>query len=358
MDYSSDVGEYSSLGVDVYGNIHISYYDAENSALKYARLSGGTWVSQTLDANTGSWQFTSLDLTRYPHIVYYAPGTNQLKYFEGTLSGWSTAKSPVNAIGEGGRYVSLALDSGGSPHISFFDGTSVIYTYWDPARVRWYDQTVATIGSESTVYTAIAVDEADGVHLAYADDLGTGHLVYVDGTTWLTNTIETGGHPAHASIDIDSAGFPHIAYQTDAGLRHAWMAATPDLVVNDVWLDAGNQIAYQVQNVGLGAAPSGHQATLTLDGVPAGGGTVPLTLAPGERYNGTITTWSCSGASDTVRVTADGTAALIESNDKNNARQETWLCDTEPPTVTSGPDGDARLDHLGDRRLDDRRSRG
>ena len=88
----------------------------------------------------------------------------------------------------------------------------MIYTYWDPARVRWYDQTVATIGSESTVYTAIAVDEADGVHLAYADDLGTGHLVYVDGTTWLTNTIETGGHPAHASIDIDSAGFPHIAY--------------------------------------------------------------------------------------------------------------------------------------------------
>ena len=112
-----------------------------------------------------------------------------------------------------------------------------------------------------------------------------------------------------------------------------------------------------MQNVGLSAAPSGHQATLTLDGVPAGGGTVPLTLAPGERYNGTITTWSCSGASDTVRVTADGTAALIESNDKNNARQETWLCDTHPPIITR-VHGDARLDHLGDRRLDDRRSRG
>ena len=71
-----------------------------------------------------------------------------------------------------------------------------------------------------------------------------------------------------------------------------------------IW-DDGGKIWYQVHNIGPGTARAGHQASLSIDGVPTFNDLVPVDLAPGERYAAPIAVWSCSGASDDLQLTAD-----------------------------------------------------
>ncbi len=106
--------------------------------------------------------------------------------------------------------------------------------------------------------------------------------------------------------------------------------------MTDIW-DDGGQIWYQVHNVGSDTAPAGYHVSLNIDGTPGGTDTVLADLAPGERYNDRITTWSCSGNSDDLRVTADSGRIIDELDETNNLRREVWNCDTTAPQITSGP---------------------
>jgi hypothetical protein len=340
VDYSADVGEYSSLGVgSTYDDVYIGYYDASSQSLKAARYMASTgWLSGTVDAGPGVGRYTSLAMARYPQVVYYDITNDQLKYAEMDMTGfWDFSESPVNAAGDGGMYASLALDSNDDPRVSYFDSTNNELVYAHHTGTSWTNRMIDTVGS-SAVQTAIAVDGNDYAHIAYYDDVG-GSLRYAafNGSAWVTETIESGGVLGYPAIDIDSNGYPHIAYQTTVGLKHAWLHPSPDLVVTDIWYDTSNQLRYQVHNVGLGSAPAGHEVSLSIDGVGSGTDTIPTTLAPKERYSGSLTTWSCSGISDTVRILVDRTDVITETDETNNSREETWLCDPLPPTITWGP---------------------
>ncbi|MDW8064406.1 MAG: carboxypeptidase regulatory-like domain-containing protein, partial [Anaerolineae bacterium] len=79
-----------SLALDGTGNPHISYYDASNGALKYARWTGSGWEIQKVDAGGDVGQYTSLalDSAGNPHISYYDASNGALKYAHWTGSGW------------------------------------------------------------------------------------------------------------------------------------------------------------------------------------------------------------------------------------------------------------------------------
>ena len=81
VDNSKDVGFFTSIAVDGSGKVHISYYDATRTALKYATNATGAWVKTIVD-NTG-------DVGEYPsiavsgekvHISYYDATNTALKY--------------------------------------------------------------------------------------------------------------------------------------------------------------------------------------------------------------------------------------------------------------------------------------
>ena len=120
VDSAGNVGVYTSLALEpTYPYTpHISYRDVTSDSLKYARLSGATWFSETVDAGCGR---TSLALVpTYPHTpaISYDGCQNHTRFawLEGT--NWISKTVPGTYAGDS----SLALEPTYpyTPHISYF----------------------------------------------------------------------------------------------------------------------------------------------------------------------------------------------------------------------------------------------
>ena len=220
VDSEGNVGAHTSLALD--GNIpSISYFDASNSALKYAHLVGSTWQVETVD-NTGydGWSTSlALDSAGHPHISYHEYHGGILKYAHHDGTTWQI--EDVESYGARyGLYNSLALDSAGHPHIAYSKvGTSwstLRYAYYD--GTTWHKETVDGLGDEDVGYfVSLALDADDHPHISYQDVTNLNlRYAYYDGSTWHIEVVDSGLRVGyHTSLALDSAGHPHIAYYDD-----------------------------------------------------------------------------------------------------------------------------------------------
>ncbi|MBW7886512.1 MAG: hypothetical protein H3C34_28570, partial [Caldilineaceae bacterium] len=194
VDSEGDVGSSVALAVTANGEIHLAYYDATNSALKYAHGKPGNWQIETVDDTgiAGLCPALALDAAGRPHITYAtaaeisiggSSSVNAQRYARWTGTVWELSSfDGVESEPEPGRYVCLrsaiALDDGGSPHFAYSR------TFWGPPK---------SIGS-----------------VRYARR---------DGDVWdIVPRIDGFGPYAGAGLDLllDEGGRPQIAYVNDA----------------------------------------------------------------------------------------------------------------------------------------------
>ena len=81
IDRIGYVGEDTSIAVDSNDRIHISYYDATNTALKYATDASGSWINSTIDStnDVGGCTSIAVDSNDGIHISYYNATDSALK---------------------------------------------------------------------------------------------------------------------------------------------------------------------------------------------------------------------------------------------------------------------------------------
>jgi hypothetical protein len=198
----------TSLVLDGRGDPHISYYELNNEELRYAYRGAAGWSLQALESGDNAGQYNSLSIVEESiGIAYYM--NEMLNYYHlGTVHivDWSSTEDV-------GRWVSLALDSTGHPHISYcgdYAGSvcqELKYAYFD--FDDWHVENVDTIGDVGR-YTSMAVDDDNDPHISYHDESnGTVKYAYQDGSGWHLETVDDG---TMSSLALDGGGYPHISY--------------------------------------------------------------------------------------------------------------------------------------------------
>jgi hypothetical protein len=171
-----------------------------------------------------------------------------------------------------GQFNSIALDSQGNPHVSYFELISANLRYARKQDGAWVVEVADGSASSVGWHSAIALDADDQPHIAYQDQTAI-DLKYAKRSNgaWVTETVDGGPSPAsvgeYISIAVDALGNPHISYLDlyNGNLKYATKAAgawtieiadaTPWNVGywNDIALDSGGNPHISHHDLSMGS---------------------------------------------------------------------------------------------------------
>lgn len=251
VDTGGNVGWYTSIAVDADNRIHISYFDVTKGDLKYARYAGGSWTIRTLD-NSGpgkAGMFTSIALesSGKPGIFYTNGGVGELKFIHSTTSNasrWSDPSLVSAYFRDVGQATSLALNTAGTPFISYLDATVGYLKHARTYGPVWYRNYVRSDTINTGLYSSIALSGEYSPHIAYYEQT-KGNLWFASwtGSAWAHTKVDQARDVGrYVSLDIDTANIPHISYYdaTNGDLLYAtydimasqWVTTTVDALDN------------------------------------------------------------------------------------------------------------------------------
>lgn len=198
--------------MDSAGRPHISYYNATGQDLKYARWTGNTWVTETVDAagNVGQYSSLALDSAGNPRIAYVNTSNGDLKFAKDidpnpAATSWVT--ETIDTAGTVGYTINLALDSAGNPRICYHD--LMFYNYVS----QW-----GSLGSGNGQFNNSATVAVDNAGFVYISDRSNSRIqkftsdgTYV--TQWGGYGTGDGQFNMTSGVAVDNAGY---VYVTDA----------------------------------------------------------------------------------------------------------------------------------------------
>ncbi len=209
VDTTGDVGWYSSLALDSGNHPMISYYDYTNNRLKYAYHNGSAWSVQTVGATAGG-NGTSIarNSSNYPCIAFRT-SASELRYTEWTGSAWSSPTLVGTSMSSEIPSPSLKLDASQRPHVTYVSSGSLRYGYFN--GTSWGVSSLP-LGNDPQEHS-LALDTGGVPHVAaYNNDK---EVSYYNGPagSWTANkpTGQGNNEGAFLSLALDTSGNPHIS---------------------------------------------------------------------------------------------------------------------------------------------------
>jgi len=263
LDSAGDVGSQASMALDVLGNPYIAHFDAGNGFLKLTYRDGSTWSTVTGPGANLAGAATAIvvhPMGFTPVIAHFDFATRSIKlamYDRGSMfeppvvdaQRWGS--EVVVGVGVSVPSLSIGLDTAGEPHVAYAEVTAsgveirhIHKSCQASACMTQVSQTqptgVGTWGPFESVApllplatSHVSAGVAAGIpRVAY--QAGTGLRYAVRGAGgWSNLTVDDAGDVgAFASMRLDAAGGPHLAYH-DATSRNLKYAFSPVTECND-----------------------------------------------------------------------------------------------------------------------------
>lgn len=219
----------NSIFIDKNNNPHTSSVDPSGFGgvgVEYAFYDGANWQVEAIGsggimyANTTS---LALDSKGNPHISYYNDSTKDLVYAVKDSEGWGI--TAIDTDGDVGRFSSLVLDSLDNPHISYYqhlEGDSGIVKYTTYTDAQWevtnidtlYNVVIGFSGARNM--TSLTFDGQMRPHISYCDEKFLKYALW-NGSSWqkqilVDKTMSSTILGQLTSLKLDDQDKAHIAY--------------------------------------------------------------------------------------------------------------------------------------------------
>jgi len=268
IEANGSVGRYCSASMDSLDQLNISYYDASQTALKYAG-----WVSLPWSFTT-EVVFSGSDVGEYPSLDLSLDGSLVVSYLDGdqqnlsvsirTGESWTT--ETIANEGQVGYFGSLAIDNVGVRHISYYDqGQSALWYANDGSSSSAFDSELLVAGNVGD-YSSILRHSEGTLSVVYFDEqLDDLWIARQNGGSWQTEIIESNGSVGrYCSASVDSLSQINISYYdaSQSALKYAGWVTLPWSFITEV-VAAGSDVG---ASNSLALDPEGHLAISYLEG--------------------------------------------------------------------------------------------
>jgi hypothetical protein len=232
--FSSSGAALNGVRIDASGKIHIAYSDKDSGNIMHGVSTnlGSSWtLSQAVTGVTFDPVIldgqTSIDIDSggNPHIMYFNYGTQKMKHAWKAAGIWYN--ETVDNNGYNGLYSSIKIDAANGLHVSYYNGDNgdLMYTY-KPNGGSWTTGLIVDYSAITGNYTAIDVYGSEKAIAYFNAAYNTGWMSYNNGTAWRVVRI-----PQYTpdSMNIVYGKFTGVGF-TSAGALYAG------------FVDAGNQL--------------------------------------------------------------------------------------------------------------------
>jgi predicted NUDIX family NTP pyrophosphohydrolase len=268
-DAGDDVGKYTSVAVSA-GVIHVSYYDATNSTLKYARRENDKWSTHTVDKDGQMvGRFTSITISNGVPVIAYFVGNNnkgesQLRIATaksatpGAEADWTVAFAATKplpkckgACDDSKNEVCTESNKVFSCKVPTADPDKCKPTACDKDTqvcvagkcLTKVDDSTPPLPNGTGLFPSIATLQGGGVVVVYyVKDSGDLAIATENAGNFQVKTLKTAGDVGQfPSVAVDASGLIHISYINNdtADVHYLQLDAQYNIKVDEV-VDNGN----------------------------------------------------------------------------------------------------------------------
>lgn len=228
---ASKVG-YHSLVVDSSGVSHVAYYKSDTYDLMYAKKSGSSWVSESVDTDgsVGLYPAIDVDSTGNVYVCYKDSTNSDLKCATRSSSTglWTLEKVDGDGFDV---YSSISVDvsSSGRLHVAYRDDTNSLLKYSVKEESHWTTEIVDE-ENQCIINFSLKVAEDESVHIGCTRGVYDISLAYAkkEGNEWKISIFEDKNQATYGSLDVDNSGEVHLSYYDSHLYDLKYVSFNPD----------------------------------------------------------------------------------------------------------------------------------